>query len=76
MAEATPIWDFHVNADLLSDGHYRVRVETRSGKKFERVGYRALWELIRIIGNAQSTPIGKEAENEAHTATTPQASQE
>lgn len=47
-----PLWRFRVEADQLADGKYRVRViGEKSGRVFERVGYRALWELIRIIGD-------------------------
>ena len=46
------IWDFRVEVELIdnSEGRYATRVTTASGRVFERFGFNALWNLLRILG--------------------------
>jgi hypothetical protein len=50
-----PLWDFHCTAGRLQNGHYHVRIETKSGRVIERTGYDPMHELIRILGKDAKT---------------------
>jgi len=50
MADEKELWDFRCQAALLSDGRYRVRLTSASGRVIERIGYHPLHELIRALG--------------------------
>lgn len=52
------LWDFHCSARRLPNGRYRViATGSLTGKRIERVGIHAMWELMRILASSDNPII-------------------